>query len=56
MILIQLDQKGIAVSGGSACTSGTHQPSHVLLELGRDRISALGSSEFHSEGKTLLKK
>jgi cysteine desulfurase len=43
MILIQLDQKGIAVSGGSACTSGTHQPSHVLLELGRDRISALGS-------------
>ena len=43
MILIQLDLKGIAVSGGSACTSGTHQPSHVLLELGRDRLSALGS-------------
>jgi cysteine desulfurase len=43
MILIQLDLKGIAVSGGSACTSGTHQPSHVLTELGRDRISALGS-------------
>lgn len=43
MILIQLDLKGIAVSGGSACTSGTHQPSHVLLELGRDRSSALGS-------------
>jgi len=43
MILIQLDLRGIAVSGGSACTSGTHQPSHVLLELGRDRLSALGS-------------
>ncbi|MEO8448085.1 MAG: cysteine desulfurase family protein [bacterium] len=43
MILIQLDLKGIAVSGGSACTSGTHQPSHVLTELGRDRRSALGS-------------
>jgi len=43
MILIRLDLKGIAVSGGSACTSGTHQPSHVLTELGRNRLSALGS-------------
>lgn len=43
MLLIKLDLKGIAVSGGSACTSGTHQPSHVLTELGRDRMSALGS-------------
>ena len=43
MILIRLDLKGIALSGGSACTSGTHQPSHVLTELGRDRLSALGS-------------
>ena len=43
MLLIQLDLKGIAVSGGSACTSGTHQPSHVLLDLGRDRLTALGS-------------
>ncbi|MBK8549969.1 MAG: cysteine desulfurase [Ignavibacteria bacterium] len=43
MILIQLDLKGIAVSGGSACTAGTHKPSHVLTELGRDKKSALGS-------------
>ncbi len=43
MILIQLDLKGIAVSGGSACTAGTHKPSHVLTELGRDRKTALGS-------------
>lgn len=43
MLLIKLDLKRIAVSGGSACTSGTHQPSHVLTELGRDRKTALGS-------------
>jgi len=43
LILIRLDLKGIALSGGSACTSGTHQPSHVLTELGRDKLSALGS-------------
>lgn len=43
MILIQLDLKGIAVSGGSACTAGTHRPSHVLTELGRDKKTALGS-------------
>ncbi|MEO6693606.1 MAG: cysteine desulfurase family protein [Ignavibacteria bacterium] len=43
MLLIRLDLKGIAVSGGSACSSGTHQPSHVLIGLGRDRKSALGS-------------
>ncbi|MDQ3020429.1 MAG: cysteine desulfurase [Bacteroidota bacterium] len=43
MILIQLDLKGIAVSGGSACTAGTQKPSHVLIGLGRDNKSALGS-------------
>lgn len=42
-LLIKLDLKGIAVSGGSACTSGTLQPSHVLTELGRDKKTALGS-------------
>ena len=43
MLLILLDLKGIAVSGGSACTSGTHKPSHVLLALGFDAKSALGA-------------
>ncbi len=43
MILIRFDLKGIAVSGGSACTAGTNRPSYVLTELGRDRKSALGS-------------
>ncbi len=42
-ILIQLDLNEIAVSGGSACTSGSHKPSHVLLALGRDLKTALGS-------------
>ena len=43
MILIKLDLLGIAVSGGSACTSGTHKPSYVLTEIGRDKTTALGS-------------
>lgn len=43
MLLILLDLEGIAVSGGSACTSGSHKPSHVLLNLGRDEKTALAS-------------
>ncbi|MBK8981296.1 MAG: cysteine desulfurase [Ignavibacteria bacterium] len=43
MLLIQLDLKGIAVSGGSACTAGTLKPSHVLRQIGHDEKTALGS-------------
>jgi cysteine desulfurase len=43
MLLIQLDLKGIAVSGGSACTSGTNQPSHVITALGRDPRTSLAA-------------
>lgn len=43
MILIKLDLLGVSVSGGSACTAGTHKPSYVLTELGRDKITAMGS-------------
>lgn len=43
MLLIQFDLKGIAVSGGSACSSGALKPSRVLLEMGRDEKTAMAS-------------
>jgi cysteine desulfurase len=36
MLLFNLDIKGISISGGSACSSGTNVGSHVLAELDRD--------------------
>ena len=35
-LVIALDQEGYAVSAGSACTSGSESPSHVLLAMGMD--------------------
>lgn len=43
MLLLLLDQKGIAASSGSACTSGSLKPSHVLLALGRTPEEARSS-------------
>ena len=42
-LLLLLDAKGICASSGSACTSGSLDPSHVLLAIGRTRELARGS-------------
>ena len=53
-LLLLLDQKGISASSGSACTSGSLDPSHVLLAIGRVHDVAHGSlrlslSEYNTE-------
>jgi len=42
-ILLSLDMLGIAASTGSACTSSSLEPSHVLLSIGLDHATAHGS-------------
>ncbi len=42
-ILLNLDMLGIAASSGSACTSGSLDPSHVLLAIGHSKGTAHGS-------------
>ncbi|MHC4712472.1 MAG: cysteine desulfurase family protein [Planctomycetota bacterium] len=45
-MLLRLDGKGICVSSGSACTTGSLEPSHVLLALGLPPEVAHGSLRF----------
>jgi cysteine desulfurase len=45
-LVIALDLKGVAVSGGSACHSGATEPSHVLMAMGADKTRARASLRF----------
>ncbi len=45
-MLIGLDMAGIMASSGSACTSGAHQPSHVLSALGIKAPDSYGALRF----------
>jgi cysteine desulfurase len=45
-ILLMLDQQGICASSGSACTSGSLEPSHVLRAMGVPFTAAHGSIRF----------
>ena len=42
-LLLKLDERGICVSTGSACSSGNDNPSHVLTAIGLDKEKAKGS-------------
>lgn len=45
-LLLNMDLRGIAITSGSACTSGSMQPSHVLLAMGRDVETARSTLRF----------
>lgn len=51
-LLIMLDQYGICASSGSACTSGSLDPSHVLLAIGLPHELAHGSIRFSISEET----
>jgi cysteine desulfurase len=53
-LLFNLDLAGVAVTSGSACTSGSLEPSHVLLAMGRDEKTAKATIRFSLGRSTTL--
>lgn len=53
-MLIMLDMKGICASSGSACTSGSIDPSHVLTAIGLNAKEAKGSLRLTLSGENTL--
>lgn len=45
-LIMGMDLRGVAVTSGSACTSGSLQPSHVLRAMGRDERTAKATVRF----------
>lgn len=53
-LLLNMDMLGVAVSSGSACTSGSIQPSHVLTAMGRDKKTTQATIRFSfGKGNTM---
>ena len=46
MLVMNMDLEGIAVTSGSACTSGSLEPSHVVRAMGRDEKTAKATLRF----------
>jgi len=45
-LLLSLDMEGVAISTGSACSSGSLEPSHVLVSMGIETVLAQGTLRF----------
>ena len=53
-VLLQIDKKGFAVASGSACSSNSNEPSHVLLAMGIDKELAQGAIRVSMGVETTL--
>jgi cysteine sulfinate desulfinase/cysteine desulfurase-like protein len=51
-LVVALDQRGVALSSGSACKSGSPEPTHVLLAMGRTAEEAHCSVRFSLSRET----